>query len=175
MVGDVWYHLGIAFPAFRALLKGVDCIYEEIQVDSKCFGNKENNYPYFNSLVFDKNNKHLDVYIVSHFAVFICYSFILYYLFLQMSATVATYLKEYTSYFSWFLSQTKNASWNMEKLVNFFENQLSKHILQFQNNSSIIEHWLDDGALPINKEPVACGIFPSVSIMNHSCKPNITN
>ncbi|XP_044752058.1 SET and MYND domain-containing protein 4-like isoform X2 [Coccinella septempunctata] len=156
MLGNIWCHLGIAFPAFRALLKGFNSSFEEIETnDVECFGNKQDNYPFFNSLIFNKNNKHLDVSI--------------------MSLTVSTYLREYTNYFDWLLSQKKNSKLNIDHIVTSFESQLVKHILQFQNNSSIIEHWLEGETLPLDKEPVACGIFPSVSIMNHSCKPNITN
>ncbi|XP_045465214.1 SET and MYND domain-containing protein 4-like isoform X2 [Harmonia axyridis] len=107
MFGDIWYHLGIAYPAFRALLKGINSTLQTVELDNiKCFGDKEDNYSFFNSLLFDKDNKYLDASV---------------------------------------------------------------------NNSSIIEHWIEGKDLPSDKEPVACGIFPSVSIMNHSCKPNITN
>lgn len=55
MQANIWYDLGIAFPAFKAVLKGVQSgfctIKGDYQEDLKHFGDKVDNYPYFNRLV----------------------------------------------------------------------------------------------------------------------------
>lgn len=96
----------------------------------------------------------------------------------QMAAIVVTYLKKHTEFFTWFLKQEHHPADNMDGLVNHVGGFIAKHIAQFTCNSSIIEHWAypsTDEIFPNDLISVACGIFPSVSIMNHSCRPNITN
>lgn len=55
MQANIWYDLGIGFPAFKAALKGVKSGFHVIkggyEEDLKHFGSKEDNYPYFNRLV----------------------------------------------------------------------------------------------------------------------------
>lgn len=55
MQANIWYDLGIAFPAFKAVLKGVKSGFKAIkgdcEEDLKKFGDKNDNYPYFNRLV----------------------------------------------------------------------------------------------------------------------------
>lgn len=52
MQANLWYKLGIAFPAFRAICKGKASTFAEIKSNEIAqFGNKEDNYPYFNSLL----------------------------------------------------------------------------------------------------------------------------
>lgn len=55
MQANIWYDLGIAFPAFKAVLKGVKSGFRTVkgdyQEDLKHFGDKVDNYPYFNRLV----------------------------------------------------------------------------------------------------------------------------
>lgn len=55
MQANIWYDLGIAFPAFKAMLKGVKSGFYNVkgdyEEDLKCFGNKVDNYPYFSRLV----------------------------------------------------------------------------------------------------------------------------
>lgn len=55
MQANIWYDLGIAFPAFKAVLKGVKSGFRTIkgdyQEDLNHFGDKTDNYPYFNRLV----------------------------------------------------------------------------------------------------------------------------
>lgn len=55
MQTDLWYNIGIAFPAFRALIKGARSGFNTLDSDHKadtvCFGDEHDNYPYFNKLV----------------------------------------------------------------------------------------------------------------------------
>ena len=55
MQANIWYDLGIGFPAFKAVLKGVSSGLKstkaDVKEDLKRFGNKEDNYPYFARLV----------------------------------------------------------------------------------------------------------------------------
>lgn len=55
MQANIWYDLGIAFPAFKAVLRGVKSGLRAIkgthEEDLKHFGDKNDNYPYFNRLV----------------------------------------------------------------------------------------------------------------------------
>lgn len=55
MQANIWYDLGIGFPAFKAVLKGVKSGFNNVkggyEEDLKHFGSKDDNYPYFNRLV----------------------------------------------------------------------------------------------------------------------------
>lgn len=55
MQANIWCDLGIGFPALKAILKGVKSGFKTIKGDHtedlKHFGDKEDNYPYFNRLV----------------------------------------------------------------------------------------------------------------------------
>ncbi|KAJ8964737.1 hypothetical protein NQ314_004668 [Rhamnusium bicolor] len=131
--------------------------YEE---DLKHFGDKNDNYPYFNRLVSNiYKSKNAAPYIV-------------------MSAIVVTYLKKYTDFFTWFLKQKNCPKNDLNILVKYVGGLITKHIAQLSCNSSIIEHWTyssTDLLFPDILITIACGMFPSVSIMNHSCRPNVTN
>ncbi|KAL3285325.1 hypothetical protein HHI36_019434 [Cryptolaemus montrouzieri] len=157
MQTNIWYHLGIAFPAFRAFLKGITSSYmNKDNLKNECFGNKNDNYPYFNSLVYHIRDNDIET--------FIC------------STIVVRYLCVYTDFFPWYLTQPNCPVKDLSKATTYVGHLIAKHILQLENNSSVIEHWTEGKSefdLPNKKVPVACGIFPSVSIMNHSCKPNI--
>lgn len=69
MQANIWYDLGIAFPAFKAMLKGVKSGFHNVkgdyEADLKRFGDKIDNYPYFNRLVSNIfKNKNVAPYIV---------------------------------------------------------------------------------------------------------------
>lgn len=55
MQANIWCDLGIGFPALKAILKGVKSGFKTIKgnhtEDLKHFGDKDDNYPYFNRLV----------------------------------------------------------------------------------------------------------------------------
>lgn len=55
MQANIWCDLGIGFPALKAILKGVKSGFKTIKGDHtedlKHFGDKDDNYPYFNRLV----------------------------------------------------------------------------------------------------------------------------
>ncbi|CAH1968869.1 unnamed protein product [Acanthoscelides obtectus] len=164
MKGSIWYDLGIAFPAFKAVLKGVKSGFKTIKGDHsedlKKFGDKQDNYPYFNRLI-------SHIYKTKNAAPYVV-----------MAAVVVTYLKKHTNFFPWFLKQKNCPKSNMVDLVNYTGGLITKHIAQLTTNSSIIEHWTyssTDLLFPDILVNVACGMFPSVSIMNHSCRPNVTN
>ncbi|XP_030763066.1 SET and MYND domain-containing protein 4-like [Sitophilus oryzae] len=164
MQANIWYDLGIGFPAFKAVLKGVKSGFKNVkggyEEDIKRFGSKEDNYPYFNRLVSNiYKSKNAAPYIV-------------------MAAIVVTYLKKYTDFFSWFLKQKNCPKDDSNNLIRYIGGLITKHIAQLSCNSSIIEHWTyssTDLLFPDILITIACGMFPSVSIMNHSCRPNVTN
>ncbi|XP_057661790.1 SET and MYND domain-containing protein 4-like isoform X1 [Diorhabda carinulata] len=164
MQANIWYDLGIAFPAFKAVLKGVKSGFRTIKgdfgEDLKKFGDKTDNYPYFNRLV-------SNIYKGKNAAPYIL-----------MAAIVVTYLKKYTDFFVWFLKQKNCPRNDLSVLVQYIGGLITKHIAQLSCNSSIIEHWTyssTDLLFPDILITIACGMFPSVSIMNHSCRPNVTN
>lgn len=69
MQANIWYDLGIAFPAFKAMLKGIGSGFQTLEGgyegDLKCFGDKNDNYRYFNRLVSNiYKNKNVAPYIV---------------------------------------------------------------------------------------------------------------
>lgn len=95
-----------------------------------------------------------------------------------MAAIVVTYLKKYTNFFIWFMQQKNCPKNDFGALVEYVGGLITKHIAQLSCNSSIIEHWMyssTDLLFPDMLITIACGMFPSVSIMNHSCSPNVTN
>lgn len=165
MQANIWFDLGIAFPAFKALVKGIgaglevsaDANYEE---DLKKFGDKQNNYKYFNRLLSNiYKNKNMAPYTI-------------------MAAVVVEYLRKYTDFFTWFLKQRNCPKKDVVSLVRLVGGFITKHIAQLACNSGTIEHWTcssSDILFPDVLIAVACGIFPTVSIMNHSCRPNVTN
>ncbi|KAL1516683.1 hypothetical protein ABEB36_000563 [Hypothenemus hampei] len=164
MTANIWYDLGIGFPAFKAVLKGVKSGFKSLKrsykEDLKHFGNKDDNYPYFNRLVSHiYKSKNATPYMV-------------------MAAIIVTYLKKYTTFFHWFLQQDSCPKTDSDNLARHVGGLITKHIAQLSCNSSIIEHWTyssSDILFPDTLISIACGMFPSVSMMNHSCKPNVTN
>ncbi|KAF2906131.1 hypothetical protein ILUMI_00047 [Ignelater luminosus] len=156
MQADLWYNIGIAFPAFRALLKGAKSGFNTLDTDYKtdtvCFGNKCNNYPYFNKLVSNISKmKNILPFIIS-------------------ATVIILYLKKKTEFFNWLTEQPKFLEENVDDLIIHLGGLLTRHIAQFQCNSSTIFH---KNLNSYDDTPVACAIYPSVSMMNHSCKPNI--
>ncbi|CAH0547824.1 unnamed protein product [Brassicogethes aeneus] len=164
MQTNIWHDLGIGFPAFKAMLKGVKSGFRNIkgnhEEDLRCFGSTDDNYPYFNRLVSNiYRSKNVVPYIV-------------------MSAVVVVYLKKYTDFFVELLKEPKCPKRDSDDLVRYVGGLITKHTAQLSCNSSIVEHWTystSDMLFPDILITVACGIFPSVSIMNHSCRPNVTN
>lgn len=65
MQANVWYELGVTYPAFRAVCKGLPSNFKtaEICYDTPIkFGSKQDNYPYFNSLISHTSSmEYLDV------------------------------------------------------------------------------------------------------------------
>lgn len=62
MQANIWFELGIAFAAFKAMCKG---LYSKFSIlnpgDFTKFGSKEDNYTYFNTLVSHLSyNEHVD-------------------------------------------------------------------------------------------------------------------
>ncbi|ENN79834.1 hypothetical protein YQE_03657, partial [Dendroctonus ponderosae] len=175
MQANIWYDLGIGFPAFKAALKGVKSGFNIIKggydEDLKHFGSKEDNYPYFNRLV-------SNIYKSKNAAPYIVVPKECYLNLFQMSAIIVSYLQKYTDFFSWFLQQKNCPKNNSNSLIKYVGGLITKHIAQLSCNSSIIEHWTyssTDLLFPDILITVACGMFPSVSIMNHSCRANVTN
>nr|CAI5865840.1 unnamed protein product [Callosobruchus analis] len=124
MQASIWYDLGIAFPAFKAMLKGVRSGFKTIKADHgedvKKFGDKDDNYPYFNRLV-------SHIYKTKNAAPYVI-----------MAAVVVSYLKSYTNFFTWFLQQKNCPKTNMMDLVTYVGGVIAKHIAQLSSNSSII-------------------------------------
>lgn len=161
--GNIWFHLGIAFPAFKTMILGVqsgfcqnECSFED---DLKQFGDKNDNYFYFNRLIANiYKSKNALPYLV-------------------MATVTTVYLKKYTDFFSWLMKQPKCPKEDLNSLVKFVGALITKHIAQISNNSSVIQHWslssYSDILFPNTLLSTACGIFPSVSMMNHSCKSNV--
>lgn len=88
------------------------------------------------------------------------------------------YLEKQTDFFSWLSIQPQSPRGTVDELRVFIGGLLVRHIKQHSCNSSVIEHWdleaKDELKLPNEVVHIACGIFPSLSMMNHSCKPNVT-
>ncbi|XP_019867309.1 SET and MYND domain-containing protein 4 [Aethina tumida] len=163
MQTNFWHDLGIGFPGFKAMLKGIPSGFRNIkgdhEEDLKSFGSKEDNYPYFNRLVSNiYRSKNVVPYTV-------------------MSAVVVIYLKKYTDFFSYLLTVPNCPKQDMDSLIRYIGGLITKHTAQLSSNSMIVEHWTystSDMLFPDILITVACGMFPSVSIMNHSCRPNVT-
>ncbi|CAG9864473.1 unnamed protein product [Phyllotreta striolata] len=164
MKANIWYDLGIAFPAFKAVLKGAKTGFKivkgDYEADLKKFGDKTDNYPYFNRLV-------SNIYKLKNAAPYIL-----------LATVVVAYLKKYTEFFSWYIKETTCPRNDPSELEEYIGGLITKHIAQLSCNSSIIEHWTyssTDLLFPDILITIACGMFPSVSMMNHSCRPNVTN
>lgn len=82
-----------------------------------------------------------------------------------------------TAFFSWLSENPLYAKKNVLELIDLVGNLLVKHIAQIICNASIIEHWQTEqnncSSIPLSAQ-VACGMYPSVSMMNHSCKSNVS-
>lgn len=68
----------------------------------------------------------------------------------------------------------KNKDFNI-----YFGSCLLETVAQTACNASVIVDWNgtdynDYKYIPEKKVPLATGLYPAVSMMNHSCKPNIT-
>lgn len=87
---------------------------------------------------------------------------------------IVIYLRDNTNFFD-DISQCKiNTKYDLQT---FIGGQLVKHIAQFTTNSSIIVHWdwsKNEIYFKNKSVDVACGIYPAISMMNHSCKPHIS-
>ncbi|KAK4872965.1 hypothetical protein RN001_014994 [Aquatica leii] len=153
---NLWYYIGIGFPALRTIIKGVStglCTLEtKFEDDTARFGVVDNNYPYFNKLVSNLSKmENVLPLIIS-------------------AGVVVLFLETYTDFFDWLNEQSPDC-YTKAGLIELIGGQITKHIAQLQCNSSVIHHisnrTLDDGG------SVACAIYPSISMMNHSCSANV--
>ncbi|KAF5304647.1 hypothetical protein FQR65_LT07929 [Abscondita terminalis] len=136
---NLWYHIGIGFPAFRAVVKGMV--------------SEDNMYSYFNQLVSNLSKMENVLPLIISAGVIVCY------------------LKKHTTFFNWISKHKMYSEYTQMNLVRLIGGTITKHIAQLQCNSSLIEHVskqeLDEGG------SIACAIYPSVSMMNHSCSSNV--
>ncbi|XP_018325620.1 histone-lysine N-methyltransferase ASHR1-like isoform X2 [Agrilus planipennis] len=162
MQTNFWQEIGVGFPAFRAFLKGLSSHFERLPSNydfEMCpFGDETNNYRFFNALV--TNFCHMEN--ITKILI--------------IATAIVCYLEKYTDFYVFNYSKLNYEK--KEDLVIESGAHLCKHIAQFICNANVIHHlssnFLNNPEMPFNVIPVACGIFPSISIMNHSCKPNIS-
>nr|XP_022900036.1 SET and MYND domain-containing protein 4-like [Onthophagus taurus] len=159
MTAGIWYDLGVAYPAFRGVVKALEANLPKLESSYESmvenFGNKENNYEYFNKLL--TNIEHLES--ITQILV--------------LSSVVINYLEKETEFFSY--AKQKMNSISLEDLKTKCGGLLLRHILQLSGNASLIQHWIkNEDRIPSEYNQIACGIYPAVSMMNHSCNPNIT-
>ena len=59
MATNFWYHMGIGLPSFKAMVKGVNSVFKEVNpvTETKCFGSLNDNYCYFNTLMSNISEK----------------------------------------------------------------------------------------------------------------------
>lgn len=87
------------------------------------------------------------------------------------------YLETRTSFFLWLLEHPSCLKKSKSELIKMVGTLLVIHIAQITCNGSVINHWKAVKDKWLNLESwidVACGVYPSVSMMNHSCKPNVS-
>lgn len=87
------------------------------------------------------------------------------------------YFESQTDFFKWLCD--KITLEEKKELNIYFGSCLLENVAQIACNASIIEHWncsdFNDynSIIPEEKMPIATGLYPAVSMMNHSCKPNV--
>lgn len=87
-----------------------------------------------------------------------------------------TYLNNSTDFFDW-LSKRENGTFkNNSELILEFGSTLLRNISQIATNASVILHWIQENSTQFPSEDrfVASALYPNVSMMNHSCKPNVS-
>lgn len=93
----------------------------------------------------------------------------------QTAALIVTYLHKETTFFA-DLSQSMKCT--AKYLTEFIGSLLLKHVMQLTANASVIEHFQINSKFckyyPYHVQEVASGAFLSISMMNHSCKPQIS-
>ncbi|KAK5640019.1 hypothetical protein RI129_010830 [Pyrocoelia pectoralis] len=158
MQSDLWYHLGIGFPALKGLIKGLPSgfctLNSSYEADTVKFGDELDNYPYFNKLITNLS-KMDDIIPITIIA-----------------CVIVSYLKEYTNFFK----SISLAEYTSHELITLVGARLIKHVAQLQCNSSVIcaKFNNEDTVYTAEELPsLACGVYPSIGMMNHSCKPNI--
>lgn len=88
----------------------------------------------------------------------------------QCAAAVIQYLQGYTDFFDILLQQPNCPEKDRILLQQTMGGLLIRHIAQLICNSSVIKKW----DTLMEESPVACGIYPSVSMMNHACRTKIS-
>lgn len=159
-----WYDIGSGFPGFRAMLKGIKSGFhtqpQSFEEDVLHFGNQEDNYIYLNKLLSRMNSIQ-------------CVARVM-----EIALEILIYLEEETHFFSWLVEQPTCPDLPLHDLRNLVGSRIAKHTAQLLSNASSITHWnanvKNEFNLPDKLTNVASGYFPSVSMMNHSCKANVT-
>ncbi|KRT78451.1 SET domain-containing protein, partial [Oryctes borbonicus] len=84
------------------------------------------------------------------------------------------YFESQTDFFKWLSEKVDLESG--KSIIISFGSCLLKNIAQIACNASVIEHWDVENYqyVPRNKTPVATGLYPAVSMMNHSCRANVS-
>lgn len=145
----IFYELGQALPAFKCIMKGITSNYTEADKTSVIFGDSDNNYKYANSLLtnFEIRSDKMN--------------------FLGVALIIIIYLRNKTDFFTYIREYIQNR----EDLEVFIGQMLVKHMVQLFCNGSIVER---QTGVNSERRPIAAAIYPSICMMNHSCKSNIT-
>ncbi|GLV36666.1 SET and MYND domain containing class 4 member 1 [Carabus blaptoides fortunei] len=169
---DIWTKIGVNFLALRLLLIGASSGFTDVtpepDTDVHQFGNAADNYPYICKL--KTNVEKMDKMDVLPHVV--------------SAMMITLYLKEKTDFFSHLKTAQNMDTFVYDELVYKVGGLLLKHILQVIVNASTVEAVHDEFYSKFHQaEQVtdngiyvhAVGMYPSVSMMNHSCNTNIAN
>ncbi|XP_017784826.1 PREDICTED: SET and MYND domain-containing protein 4-like [Nicrophorus vespilloides] len=162
--GGTLLGLKSAVKGIKSNFKFYDHDHEEC---TKKFGDAEDNYMYFNSLIPNTSNCPAKEFLVG-------------------AAVIVLHLKEKTSFF-----QDLEMKLDRPDAIDFIGGLLTRHLMQiYLNSSSIINYELkynlnDKTLLPSSVKKsmdivdlmmfqsyYGAGVYPSISMMNHSCQPN---
>lgn len=158
MAGSIWYILGIGQPGFRTMCKGIETGFRGLGLcpDQTLLKTRDRADMY---RFLDIMCAHLDKADLVPFA--------------EIAVAITYYLKEYTSFFDWLLAHPLCPKGSLSELIPFVGGLLIKHMAQLTFNSSVIDEFAKD--VPFSQDVVhfATGLFPAVSVLNHSCDFNI--
>ncbi|GJQ79653.1 hypothetical protein Trydic_g5809 [Trypoxylus dichotomus] len=143
-----WSDVGLAFPAFKTYLKSL-AINDDIE-------NTSVNYKLVDELLMNlENNENIVEFLV-------------------LTVALVHYFETQTDFFDWLRDKVDLESDQNLKL--FFGSCVLRKIGQFACNASVIEHWDVEKYkyVPQEKVSIATGLYPAVSMMNHSCKSNVS-